>query len=471
MIAGIYCRISEDRAGAGLGVARQEADCRALAERKGWTVHRVYVDNDVSAYSGAPRPAWRQLIADARADIIRAIVCWHVDRLTRTPRELEDVIQLAEDLGLQLATATGEVDLATPTGRMIARMLGAAARHEAEHKGERQRREARQRAEAGRVGGGGYRPFGYEDDRVTIREAEAAIVREAAARALSGESLASIVRDLKARGVKTTAGNYFVTSTLRALLLSARISGRREYIPRSAHVGARRPLIGDIVATAVWPPIISPEHSDRLRELLTRPDRLTRTGTGRTYLLSGLLRCGLCGTGMVGRPRSGTPRYVCPNTPGGPGCGKLATNAARTDALVRDMVVHALATPELAQRLRDHDRPDVDLTGRIRQTEDRMAELAADYAAGELTRAEWRAARDVLDSQLRRDRDELARASRSYALATFVGGVDDLMRRWEALAVGQRRALVGACVEKIVTHPANPRKRWDPDRFEVIWRA
>ncbi|WP_234384634.1 recombinase family protein [Streptomyces sp. MMG1121] len=60
-----------------------------------------------------------------------------MDRLTRSPRELEDVIDLADRQGVELAVVSGEIDLATPTGRMVARMLGAAARHEAEHKPER----------------------------------------------------------------------------------------------------------------------------------------------------------------------------------------------------------------------------------------------------------------------------------------------------------------------------------------------
>lgn len=54
--AAIYCRIWQDRAGASLGIARQEADYRALVERQGWQVIDVYPDNDVSAYSGSPRP-------------------------------------------------------------------------------------------------------------------------------------------------------------------------------------------------------------------------------------------------------------------------------------------------------------------------------------------------------------------------------------------------------------------------------
>lgn len=46
---GIYVRISDDREGGGLGVKRQEDDCRLLAASLGWKVVEVYVDNDVTA--------------------------------------------------------------------------------------------------------------------------------------------------------------------------------------------------------------------------------------------------------------------------------------------------------------------------------------------------------------------------------------------------------------------------------------
>src|SRR4051812_43883496 len=201
--AGIYVRISQDREGAGLGVKRQEADCRNLCKRKGWKVTDVYVDDDVSAYSGKPRPAWNRLREDVEAGALDAVAVWHVDRLTRSPRELEDVIDYAERQGLELATVSGDIDLATPTGRMVARMLGAAARHESEHKAERQRRERRQSAERGRVSGGGTRPYGYADDRVTVIQEEAAVIREAAKRVLAGEALSSVCRDFVERGIRT----------------------------------------------------------------------------------------------------------------------------------------------------------------------------------------------------------------------------------------------------------------------------
>ncbi len=72
--AAIYARISQDRTGEGLGVQRQIDDCRLEAARRGWTVAEEYVDDDVSAYSGKQRPAYRRLLEDLRSGA--ATGCW-----------------------------------------------------------------------------------------------------------------------------------------------------------------------------------------------------------------------------------------------------------------------------------------------------------------------------------------------------------------------------------------------------------
>ncbi|MFI1398486.1 recombinase family protein [Streptomyces sp. NPDC020681] len=477
--AAIYCRISQDRGGAGLGVARQEEDCRALCVRMGWDVVSIHTDNDVSAYSGAPRPAWQELLAEVRRGEIDAITVWHVDRLTRSPRELEDVIDLADRHGIDLATVSGEIDLATPTGRMVARMLGAAARHEAEHKAERQTRQRRQAAEAGRIAGGGKRPFGYEDDRLTIRESEAKVIREGVRRVLANESLASISRDWHTRGIVSPAGKPWKAHGLRRLLASARISGRREHTPRDSWEGTR-PLLGEIVADAVWPAIVSHEDSDRVRRILadsTRRERVEGT-TRRSYLLSGVLRCGkpkadgkACGWRMNGRPRSGVPRYVCPNTPGTDACAGTATNAERTDEHVRDMVLAALESPAFVERLRSQDDGGRELYDEIRTDEEELEELARDMGERRISRKEWMIARLPIEERLERNRGKLAKVSRAAVLMGFVGAFEDMQARWKHMNNSQRRAIITACVRSIEVRPANPRKRWDPDRFVFDWIA
>ncbi len=237
----------------------------------------------------------------------------------------------------------------------------------------------------------------------------AADTRACAARVLAGESLASVCRDLADRGITGTGGRGWKATTLRTMLMSARISGRREHKPRAAG-GHKRPGPGEIVATAVWPAIISPADSDRLRALLGDAQRRTRLpGTGRTYLLSGILRCGRCGGGLVGRPKSGTPRYVCPNTPGGSTCGKIATVAEPTDTLVRDLVLTALDSPEMLARLHAQQDDSGGLDEQVRADEQRQDDLAAAWASGEISRREWMTARTVIEQRLEAARARLAR--------------------------------------------------------------
>lgn len=75
--AAIYCRISHDSVGRGLGVQRQETECRQLADRLGLEVCGVFVDNDISAYRNARRPAWNELCARIRIGEFRCLLTWH----------------------------------------------------------------------------------------------------------------------------------------------------------------------------------------------------------------------------------------------------------------------------------------------------------------------------------------------------------------------------------------------------------
>ena len=223
MKAAIYTRMSSD-SGTGLGVARQEQDCRALAAKQGWRIVGVYADNDISASSGTPRPGYRRLLDDLCEGLFNALVVWDLDRLHRRPIELEEFLDLADRYKIALATVGGEVDLATPQGRMVARIKGAVARQEVEQISRRLRRKQLELAEAGKVGSGGIGLW-PPPDRMTLVAYEADIICEAAKRVLAGESLGGIAADLTARGVATVRGGPWLRTSLRELLLRPRIAG------------------------------------------------------------------------------------------------------------------------------------------------------------------------------------------------------------------------------------------------------
>lgn len=176
----IYARVSLDVPGEGRSVERQLEACRQLCELRGWAVVAERVDNSISASTGKERPAWKSVLAMVEAREVDLIVAWHIDRMTRSMLDLEELILLAENAGVGVATASGDLDLTTDVGRMVARILAAVARAEVERKGARQKLANAARAAEGDVHFGGVRPFGYTNDRITIIPKEADAIRKAA---------------------------------------------------------------------------------------------------------------------------------------------------------------------------------------------------------------------------------------------------------------------------------------------------
>ena len=77
--AGIYLRISDDKAGDELGVTRQRQDCEKLCADRGW-LPLEYQDNDWSAKSANTRPKFKKLLADINAgEISRVVACRWID--------------------------------------------------------------------------------------------------------------------------------------------------------------------------------------------------------------------------------------------------------------------------------------------------------------------------------------------------------------------------------------------------------
>jgi DNA invertase Pin-like site-specific DNA recombinase len=257
----------------------------------------TFQDNDVSATSGRVRPGYERMMAAIGAGHLRGLVVWDVDRLTRTPRELEDIIDHADRMGLRLASVGGDIDLATEQGRMMARMKGTVARYEVEQSSRRLRRKHAQMAADGRHNG--PRPFGWDlvtvqtgdvgKSELRLNKAEAAVIRECVSRVLQGEAIWKLRNDLNRREITTATGGEWQTQTLRRMLLRWRNCGVRTYHGKAAGRGQ-------------WEPIINQETHERVVATLTDPSRRTNNrGTAVRYLLTGKALCGVCRRPMVGK--------------------------------------------------------------------------------------------------------------------------------------------------------------------------
>jgi len=460
--AAVYARISSDRDGDQLGVRRQLVDCERRAALEGWEVVERFVDDDVSAYSGRVRPAYRRMLEEIRGGFVDAVVVWHADRLHRQPKELEEFIDVCAAAGVtRFASLYGDIDLGTADGLFMARILGAVARKESDDKSRRISRKHQELAQAGKLAGGGTRPFGFESDRLTIRESEAVVIRECAGRLLAGEAIRSICFDLSEREVATVSGGAWKTQTLRRMLLSGRISGQREYR-------------GELVATAEWPGIIAPAATSRIRALLADPARRTNR-SARRYLLVRLLRCGSCGETLVSRPRSGGDRrYICAAGPNFSGCGHTYVMADTLEQFVVEAVLYRLDSAELAAALNGSaSDPDTERWQQeIDQSQGQLDELAGLFGRREIGLSEWQAARAPVEQRVTDARKRLARLTRTTALIGHLGNASDLRERWASLPLTRQHAIVAAVLDHVVVGRGRQGfNRFDPARFTPVWRA
>lgn len=457
-LAGIYCRISSDGTGEALGVARQEEDARKLCEQRGWKVVDVFCDNDRSAYDRRkPRPRYRDMLQAVKDGRINTIVAWHPDRLHRQTRELVPFIDLINERGVAVETVTaGTYDLSTPAGRMNARIVGSVAEYESEHKSERIRRKLQANAAEGKHHGGS-RPYGWNDDRITVKPDEAAAVKEAADMILTGESVKGTARALNEAGYRTSTGKPWRDINVREMLLRPRNAGLRIY-----H--------GKVVGDGKWEPILTAEDYHKIEAILSNPSRCTNPGRdGRVHLVSALARCTVCDAPVVvakSKPYKGKskPIYRCR-------AGHVSRDMAEVDKLVSAVIVGRLSKPDAVELLSEPGRADKAAAAarRVQELQDRLNDAAEAYAAETITLAQLTTINATLRPKLDAAQTEAAAApNRQEVLGDLVGAADPAAV-WEQLPDARRRAVVRLLIDiRIMKTTSGP--RFDPESVKITWR-
>jgi DNA invertase Pin-like site-specific DNA recombinase len=328
------------------------------------------------------------MLNDIRNGVVDAVVVWDLDRLHRRPMELEQFIDLADEKHLALASIGGDADLSTDNGRLFARIKGAVARAEIERKSARQKRAARQRAEAGLSWG--PRPFGYTESGGELVESEAAVLREAYAAILANASLYSIAARWNKAGITTSKGNTWTGRSLKAVLTRPRYGG---FLFHG----------NEILGKAHWPAVVPEQMWRAANALLADPSRRIYW-VNRKHLLTGLARCGKCGhtVGTGAKARVGTIVYTCKH------CHGVSRLAAEVDNWVVWRVANALAQPDAWRALRSTNPA---ATAELREQESslrsRLDVIAAEFADGVLTHSQLHTATVRIKKQLARIEPQL----------------------------------------------------------------
>src|SRR5260370_918959 len=107
----------------------QLRELREYADRRGWQIAEVYTDAGVSGAKDS-RPALNRLMSDAQKRRIDAVLVWKLDRFGRSLRHLVNALAELEALGVAFVSLRDNLDLATPSGRLMFQIIGAMAEFE-----------------------------------------------------------------------------------------------------------------------------------------------------------------------------------------------------------------------------------------------------------------------------------------------------------------------------------------------------
>ena len=202
-----YVRVStEMQVSSGHGLEAQRAKVAAWCALHDAELVAVYADEGLSG-SSLDRPALSSALAELEAGRADALLVCKLDRLTRSTRDLGELLDRATAGGWALLSVAESLDTSTAAGRLVVSVLGAVSQWEREAIGERTAA-AKASMKARGLYVGGDVPYGYRAENGVLVEdaADLAVKRCAVELRGAGLSLRRIGAELAARGLLPRAG-------------------------------------------------------------------------------------------------------------------------------------------------------------------------------------------------------------------------------------------------------------------------
>ncbi|MFE1198623.1 recombinase family protein [Streptomyces olivaceoviridis] len=471
---GIYTRISRDDEGDALGVARQQQDCERLADLRSWQAVKAYEDNDVSAFKrNVVRDEFELMLKDLRAGLIDGIVAYDLDRLARQPRDLERLIEIYDERPrLEFATVTNDVNIGTPDGRTMARVMVAFANKSSHDASRRITRKHLQLAQQGKDSGGPA-PYGWrKDDRTKVDPEAAKAIREAQREILAGVRIGTIRTRWQEQGLGNPreGTKRMAHHHVEHILTNPRLVGYRTYHGEILHGDDGRPVMGE------WEPINTLEEWEAVcAAIAERKQKYPGKSLARKYLLSGIARCGLCKTKIRGqinqrwKPGSNAARFTYQCSVVNGGCGKVGRTGEPVDRLIAQLVLE-----EQRARATVTDVP-VDQRWPKEAELEQVNQDIAQLIEAERTKQITVATLLQLLPAKERARDELklerARFYKEQKQAEAKGETANLsLDEFFGLPIERQQEIVLHSLSAVIIHPAGRgRRKFDPSLIEPVW--
>ena len=360
--AALYARVSSDRQDVDLSVAAQLRALKEYAKANGYSVAREYVDE---AESGriADRPQFRRMIDEggrAKAPF-EVILVWKFSRFTRKREHAVAFKAQLRRKGIRVVSITEQAE-DNATGRLLEGIIESVDEYYSENLAQEVLRGMREAASRGFFLGS-KAPFGYTrvkvsdgvKDRPTLEvdPVAAPIVQEIFESSRRGNGLKEICKELNGRGI-TNRGRRWQKNIVHYLLTNEAYTGTAVWGVKSKDEKAGEP----VRVENAWPALVSRELFDEVQQgLRERAPAKQRPGrVGSQYLLSGLLRCGVCGKpySAQGAKSGQFAYYVCASLfrEGAGACSNgRYLNAGKIEDLVIEKVRERILTEETITEL------------------------------------------------------------------------------------------------------------------------
>jgi DNA invertase Pin-like site-specific DNA recombinase len=434
------------------GVLKQREDLAALAASLGVSVV-WYEDNNLSAFKRkVKRKDFERMLTDLAAPGLRGgILAIDIDRITRQNRDLERVIDIYEGTKLSLGfhTLSGQnFDLSTPDGRFSARIMVSVANKSSEDMSRRLKREMLRKAREGEISGG-HTPFGWEEDRKTRRPKEADFVADQTEAGIKGDSVATITNRFKEAGFVGRTGKPFDRTAVRRIMLNPRNAGIRVYQGEPLKDDEGNYILGE------WDVLVEIEKWEALRAKWA-----TNQGAGKareyriSTLLSGILRCGACGTRMVAaNSASKYPKYRCADGAGG--CGNVSIIRNKTDEVIRKLVSEYLERAAATLSLAQPEEEPWAKAPELQEAESELKKIKAMYKEGTIKATTYAILLDDLEAKVDTLRGE--RALHQATRPDLKPSLDALKDGWGKLSVERQRDTIRSVLRSVLVNPTTRR--------------
>ncbi len=284
-----------------LDAQRESAEAFIRSQsHEGWTCLADRYDDGGFTGGNMERPALQRLLTDIAAGKIDLVVCYKVDRLSRSLLDFAKMMETFEQHSVSFVSITQQFNSATSMGRLVLNVLLSFAQFEREIIAERTRDKMAATRRKGKWSGG-MPVLGYDLDprgrRLHVNEGEAERVRAIFALYLEHQALLPVVQELACRGWvgkcwqtrngRQCGGRPFTKTSLYRLLTNVLYAGKVRY--------------KDEIHDGEQPALIAADTFGRVQALLKShgPEVGPPSVHRFTALLKGLLRCVCCNCAMT----------------------------------------------------------------------------------------------------------------------------------------------------------------------------